>query len=131
MKPNTIQNTGIYKEQGIRNNRFTYRKNSDSASLNKVIIINTDDGYAEIILPSEMPDDLISSLSEFHCENLDDLSALINSYKLFCKAYGSFNKIQKFYVLYSTYSDGDKENIFNAGYITELPRLENNFYLRH
>jgi len=131
MKPNTIQNTGIYKEQGIRNNRFTYRKNSDSVSLNKVIIINTDDGYAEIILPSDMPDDLISSLSEFHYDNLNDLSALINSYELFGKVDGSFNRIQKFYILYSTNSDGDKENIFNAGYITELPGIENNFYLRH
>ena len=130
MKPYTIQNNGRNKNMyTVSKNKSS--KNPDLTCLNEILFIYADDGYAEIVVNSDILCNLISRLSQSHCHKLDDIAALFNNSQLPGKLNNPDNENKNLYVMYSTRTGSDKEIIYNAGNISELPQGGNYVYLKH
>lgn len=97
-----------------------YQKNTDGSKLNKSIIINTESGYALLVLPSHyrinynLLNKVVAERS-IKMSNLEDVKKIFPDY-VHCSNIKSINmNYFPIYICFITYSSDGIENVYNAG----------------
>ena len=104
----------------LRIKKSLYQKNTDSNKLNKSIIINTESGYALLVLPSyyrvnyNLLKKVVSERS-IKLNNLEDVKKVFPDY-VQSPNITAVNLIDlPVYIYFITYSPDDKESVYDAG----------------
>jgi len=125
---NVKQFIHIKKENKPDNRKFLrlglqkslYQKNTDGNKLNKSIIINTESGYALLVLPSHyrinyhLLKEVVSERS-IKMNNLEDVEKIFPDYEYNSNIESININNLPVYIYFITYSSDEKESVYDAG----------------
>ena len=103
-------------------NRFLDEKLTEDNALNKTIVVDIDDGYALIVIPTGSKISLelsrVFTSREFH--NIDEIEAVLSNILSLNKFKSTYKKTVHVYIYFVSYSEEGKKTVYNAGKYTDI-----------